>query len=329
MNPIAVAGAVGVGVAFGYAAQRGALCMNSGFRMAFQGDWTKVKAFALAVAVQLIALPAVFGAGLAQPAHLPLLPLAAVVGGVLFGVSMPWAGGCAAGVWYKLGAGDVGALIALLGMALGSTASESGPLAPIRRGLQEAVTPNAAVTASPLVSLLAGGLLLAALARARDGRAGAWSWRRTGLLVGLVATVAWPLSALAGRQFGLAVMPGTTSLVSAATGIPFPAWDTLLLGGILIGGWLAARRAGRFSLSAPPPLTLLKRFAGGMGLGLGASIAAGCTVGQGLTGLALLAPGSFGVMAAIFAGSGVATLATRWAAKTSATSGPSGAATRP
>ena len=73
----------------------------------------------------------------------------------------------------------------------------------------------------------------------------------------------------------------------------------------------------------------MKRFAGGMGLGLGASIAAGCTVGQGLTGLALLAPGSFVVMAAIFAGSGVATLATRWAAKASATSTPSSAATRP
>lgn len=324
MNPIALAGAVGVGVAFGYAAQRGALCMNSGFRMAFQGDWTKVKAFTLAVAVQLIALPAVFGAGLAQPAHLPMLPLAAVVGGILFGVSMSWAGGCAAGVWYKLGAGDVGALIALLGMALGSTASESGPLAPIRRGLQAAVTPNGVATPGPLVSLLAGGLLIAALARARDGRAGAWSWRRTGLLVGLVATVAWPLSALAGRQFGLAVVPGTTGLVSAAAGIAFPAWDTLFLVGVLLGSWMAARRAGRWSLSSPPPGTLLKRFAGGMGLGLGASIAAGCTVGQGLTGLALLAPGSFVVMAAIFAGSGMATLATRWAAA-SATSAPSSA----
>ena len=325
MNPFALVGAVGVGVAFGYVAQRGALCMNSGFRMAFQGDWTKVKAFALAVAVQLLVLPAVFGAGLAQPAHLPLLPLAAVVGGMLFGVSMPWAGACAAGVWYKLGAGDVGALIALLGMALGSTASESGPLAPIRRGLQAAVMPNAVATPGPLVSLLAGGLLLAALARATDGRAGAWSWRRTGLLVGLVATVAWPLSALAGRQFGLAVMPGTTGLVSAASGIAFPAWDTLLLGGVLIGGWLAARRGGRLSLSAPPPGTLLKRFAGGVGLGVGASIAAGCTVGQGLTGLALLAPASFVVMAAIFAGSGMATLAARWAAKASATSTPSNA----
>jgi uncharacterized membrane protein YedE/YeeE len=53
----------------------------------------------------------------------------------------------------------------------------------------------------------------------------------------------------------------------------------------------------------------LKRFAGGLGLGIGAQVATGCTVGQGLTGLALLAPSSFVVMAAIFAGSALSTLA--------------------
>jgi hypothetical protein len=53
----------------------------------------------------------------------------------------------------------------------------------------------------------------------------------------------------------------------------------------------------------PTSTALLKRFVGGLGLGAGASIASGCTVGQGLTGLALLAPSSIVVMASIFAGS--------------------------
>ena len=44
-------------------------------------------------------------------------------------------------------------------------------------------------------------------------------------------------------------------------------------------------------------------FAGGIGLGVGASLAAGCTVGHGLTGVPLLAPGSIVTLAAIFAGS--------------------------
>src|SRR5262249_44941455 len=112
-----MAGAVLVGVAFGYGAPPGAFCLDSGFFALLDGAWTKVKALGLAVAVQLPLLPLVFGTGLARPVELPLKPAAAVVGGILFGAAMRWAGGCAAGVWYKLGAGDVGALLAVIGMA--------------------------------------------------------------------------------------------------------------------------------------------------------------------------------------------------------------------
>jgi len=119
------------------------------------------------------------------------------------------------------------------------------------------------------------------------------------------------VSAAAGRNFGLAVVPGTTGLLSAVAGLPFPAWDGLLVLGVLLGGWGAARRNGPVALNAPKPAAILKRFAGGLGLGLGASIATGCTVGQGLTGLALLAPSSFVVMGALFGGSAVAALIAR------------------
>jgi hypothetical protein len=125
-----------------------------------------------------------------------------------------------------------------------------------------------------------------------------------------VAALAWPLSAIAGRDFGLAILPGTTGLLSAVVGRPFPEWDVSLVLGVVAGGRLAARRGGG-SASASTPTLLLERFAGGAGLGVGASIAGGCTVGQGLTGLALLAPSSFVVVGAIFAGSAVAAIAAR------------------
>jgi hypothetical protein len=311
VNILGLVGALVVGAIFGYGAQRGAFCMNSGFRGAALGDWTKVKALGLAVAVQLLLLPAIFATRLARPADLPLVPLAAVAGGLLFGFSMRWAGGCAAGVWYKLGAGDASALLAVLGMALGALASDSGPLAGVRLSLHQAV-PNAAPWRPPfLASVAAGVFLLLALARLAPGRAGAWTWQRTGLWIGVTAALAWPLSAAAGRDFGLAVVPGTMGALSAVAGHPFPAWDALLVLGILIGGWLAARRSRPTTQSAPSSVALLKRFAGGLGLGIGASVAMGCTVGQGLTGLALLAPSSFVVMAAIFGGSAAATLLAR------------------
>ena len=309
MSIAALLGALVVGAAFGYGAQRGAFCMNSGFRDALEGDWTKVKALALAVALQLLILPAIVAMGLAHPTRLPLQPLAGTVGGVLFGLSMRWAGTCAAGVWYKLGAGDLGSLLALLGMALGATASDSGPLRAVRTSLQ---VPSADPwSPAPAVSVLAGGVLLVALARSPDSRAGAWTWRRTGIWIGFTAAMAWPLSAASGRAFGLAVVPGTTGALSGIAGGAFPAWDVALVFGVLAGGWLAARRNGPVALRAPEPAVLMKRFVGGLGLGIGAVLAAGCTVGQGLTGLALLAPSSFLVMSAMFAGSAVATLAAR------------------
>ena len=310
MSSLGVAGALAVGMAFGYGSQRGAFCMSSGLRGVLDGEWTKVKALGLAVAIQLVLLPAVFAAGLARPAELPLKAVAAVAGGVLFGASMRWAGGCAAGVWYKLGAGDVGSLLAVLGMALGALAADAGPLRGVRTSLQEAI-PAASWSPPAAASVAAGLLALAGLFRLADGRAGAWSWRKTGLWIGVVAAIAWPVSASAGRDFGLAVVPGSTGLVSALAGQVFPAWDVLLVLGVLAGGGLAARQKGPIALSAPGSTALLKRFAGGIGLGTGASVAGGCTVGQGLTGLALLAPGSFVVMGAIFLGSTGAALVAR------------------
>jgi hypothetical protein len=127
MSRLALLGAVAVGAAFGYGAQRGAFCLNSGFRAALHGEWTKVKALALAVAVQLVLLPAIFAAGLARPAELPLpcsRPRRRAAVRRLHAV----AGGCAAGVWYKLGAGDIGLLLAILGMAMGAAATDAGRL---------------------------------------------------------------------------------------------------------------------------------------------------------------------------------------------------------
>lgn len=311
MNAVGLLGALGVGAAFGYASRRGAFCLNSGLRGVVEGDWTKAKAFGLAVAVQLLLLPPIFLAGLARPVELPLPLLAAVAGGLLFGASMRWAGGCAAGVWYKLGAGDVGALLAVLGMALGATATDAGPLAGLRIGLQQAIPSTAAWSPPAAVSITAGLLLLAFLSRLAPGRAGEWDWRTTGLCIGAVAALAWPLSSVAGRDFGLAVVPGTTGLLGAMSGHAFPAWDLALVLGVGTGGWLAVRGTGAVAVGAPKPDVFLKRFAGGVGLGAGASIATGCTVGQGLTGLALLAPSSFVIMGAIFGGSALTTLAAR------------------
>jgi hypothetical protein len=72
VTSLGMLGALAVGVAFGYASQRGAFCMSSGLRGVLDGEWTKVKALGLAVAIQLVLLPAAFAAGLARLVPDPL-----------------------------------------------------------------------------------------------------------------------------------------------------------------------------------------------------------------------------------------------------------------
>ena len=61
---LAALSGIAVGGAYGYVSQRGAFCMSSGFRFVVtRRDTTKVKAYALAIALQMIVLPAVFAVG--------------------------------------------------------------------------------------------------------------------------------------------------------------------------------------------------------------------------------------------------------------------------
>jgi uncharacterized membrane protein YedE/YeeE len=287
--------------------------MNSGFRAAVtERNTTKVKAYVLAIALQMLVVPLVFALGLSAPTYPAMFPIGAVLGGLLFGASMRWAGGCAAGVWYKIGSGSLGALTAVLGMAIGAAAFELGPFVGLRTAVQSA---GPSISNAPLETLWAwapvtGLLLLVVLWRAAPGQAGAWSWRRTGIAMGIVGIVAWPLSSLAARDFGMAVVPGTVTLLTDPVR-RLMTWDVLFVLGIPAGAFVAARRSGPVTASKVSAVSASKHFAGGLGLGVGASLAAGCTVGHGLTGVPLLAPGSMLAIVSIFAGSAITSLWTQ------------------
>lgn len=315
---LGILGGALVGTGFGYVSRRGGFCLNSGFRnYVVSGDATKLKVLGLAVGIQLILLPALFASGIAQ-SSLPLFaPVGAIVGGILFGASMRWASGCAAGVVYKSGAGNRRGIIGMLGMAIGAAALEIGPLRPLRDtvlGLAPMTNVDLAAALGVPFSVAApivGAIVIVTLLRSRSSIAGAWTWRRTGALLAVVSLAAWPLSALAGRGFGLAVIPGTVGVIAGPIGLDLSAFDVSLVAGIFVGGWLAARHDEPGSASPMPPPVMLTTFAGGLGLGVGASLAGGCTVGHGITGLALLAPGSVLTFTAIALGATLTALPQR------------------
>ena len=240
-------------------------------------------------------------------------PLGAVLGGYLFGLAMALAGGCAAGVWYKWGEGNWGSFIALLGLATGATATENGPLRGMREQVQSVLaseeirsaTLSGWVGAEWMVYPL-GALILLWLVRSRvTAPPDSWTWVKAGLLMGLLGIVAWPLSALSGRFFGMAVIPGSVHLVEFVSEgtLSWLSWDLFFVLAIPPGAYLAARRRGSVFSEPVTGAEAAHAFGGGLLLGIGASLAGGCTVGHSLVGLPLLSVGSLVTTVFILLGS--------------------------
>lgn len=265
----------------------------------------------------MLLLPALTAFGLIRPAIPAFYPLGAITGGYLFGMSMSWAGGCAAGVWYKAGEGDLSALLAGLGMAIGAAAMEEGPLRPLREALQGLLTAEALrgetlphllrlQSGWPLVSLVAILLLVYLFRQPSAAPSGAsWGWKRTGLLMGGLGLLSWLLARRVDAPFGMAVIPGAVDMVEyAAKGEAFRlGWFLFILIGIPLGGYLAARRSGPVSPEISDDGGPLRALTGGLLLGSTSSLAAGCTVGHSLIGVPLLSVGSLVTTAFILLGS--------------------------
>ncbi len=75
------------------------------------------------------------------------------------------------------------------------------------------------------------------------------------------------------------------------------------VGGVIAGGFLAAKASGQFRIEAFMDAGDMQRhMIGGALMGMGGIMALGCTIGQGLTGMSTLAIGSVIALASILAG---------------------------
>lgn len=101
------------------------------------------------------------------------------------------------------------------------------------------------------------------------------------MLVGLIALLAWPLSSAAGRNFGLGITTPSANLVQYfVTGeVKFINWAVFLVLGILIGSFVAAKFSNEFRFRVPDATTMLRSAGGGALMGIGASLAGGCSIG--------------------------------------------------
>ncbi|AFG37374.1 YeeE/YedE family protein [Spirochaeta africana] len=316
---IEIFGGAALGIALGWVLQSGGFCMNSAFRsILFEKDKSLLRAWLLVVLINVPAITLLQDFGVLYPQTAPLFWPALIVGGLMFGVGMVMAGGCASGTYYRAGRGMLGSWAALTGFLAGTAAMDGGALFGIQRVLRQPVLDVQGREATLfnltglestggrwlLVTLLMLPIIWYLLRAPKQKFLIGWGWQRTGLLVGLLALGAWLLSAAVGRDFGLSFTQPSTAfarmlIAGDGSGVGLPLYILL---GVPLGAYLSAYRKGEAAWRAPDPRSLVRQAGGGLTMGLGASLAGGCNIGHGITGIATLGIGSMLGVLSIMAG---------------------------
>ncbi|WP_138472732.1 YeeE/YedE family protein [Poseidonocella sp. HB161398] len=325
---LAALAGLATGGVLGLAARMGNFCTLGAIEHALYGtDRRRLRQWGIVLGTAVLATQAAGFAGWADlqaTAYRALAwsPLASILGGLLFGYGMAMAGNCGFGALVRFGGGDLRSMVVVVVTAIAGFAALSGPLAPLRVALFPQV-PAAAPTgiahdisraaglSEPLVAALLGLALLGwglahAPLRARPGQV-AW-----GVAAGLA--VAWAFVAtswLGARSFGAIGVEGPSYvaplgrsllwlMTSTAGGLSFA---TGSVAGVMAGGFAGSVLRGMFRWEAcEDPRELGRQVGGAVAMGIGGVVAMGCSVGQGVSGTAVLAWSGPVTLAAIAAG---------------------------
>ncbi|ADL11022.1 YeeE/YedE thiosulfate transporter family protein [Corynebacterium pseudotuberculosis] len=319
-----------LGAVLGVVLQRGRFCVTGMLRDIYLlKTWRGFVALLIVISVHAVGLSALRTLGVITTPVDAFAPLAVVIGGFIFGIGIVLAGGCAPGTWYRSGEGLVGSWFALLFYGISAAAMKTGILhggATWLKGFTiNATTIPDTFGLSPWWFAIGLSLLTVYSVwyyRSKDGASvatlGRTGWKRplslntAGLLVGILGVIAWPLSAATGRNDGLGITTPTAHLTSWLTtgDAKFLNWGTLLVVGILVGSFASAKATGEFRVRVPDATTSIRSIAGGTLMGIGAALAGGCTVGNGMVQTSLFS--YQGWVALLFIGLGVAAAAKAW-----------------
>jgi uncharacterized membrane protein YedE/YeeE len=342
--------AVLLGLALGYVLQRGRFCLNSAFRdIIFLQDLTFFRAYLLCLVVAIVGTNLLESAGLimtydqeagrfvsTELMRQSFVPVANILGGFLFGLGIVLAGGCASGIVYRLGEGQIGALVAIVGFFFGVGMTTDGMLMPVRDYLKgftvevHGVT-NPAIwdvfgsspTAKWATIVIFSVALLAFVFKGKPsfGKSGkGFAWGLTGVLVGLLTVVAWEISSVfGGTPRGLAITTPLRelfySMLTNSTHSPFQefsflgifrgTWGVFFIFAVPFGAAISALGLKEFKWKTPPAKEVLTVFFGSILMGIGAVIAGGCNLGHGVTGMSTMSLSSLVAIIAIMLGNWV------------------------
>jgi uncharacterized protein len=255
--------AILAGGAMGVALRRGDFCFHSTWRQAFRRPprTSLLRAYVTLLLVSTPIVQLMQATGLIDPFIPRFAPGAAIIGGLVFGVGMVIAQTCVSGMFYKLGAGMAGMLVAIGAWAVGDIVTWQGPLQGVREQLNEGATATTASSAIGIVAVVVAGAALAWWAfvsrRSGDGEpdtpaeqgAGSPPWRGTqlGVITALVIVVAWLLSDWHGVDYPFGTSSAASNVWDAVTdGAGISWWIPLALISIVPGAFLASTTTRTF-----------------------------------------------------------------------------------
>lgn len=321
------------GILLGLAARMGRFCTLGAIEdMLYQKSLVRMRMWLLGIGVAIIGTFSLIATG-ALDAHETVYlsfqwnPLASIMGGLVFGYGMALAGTCGFGCLARFGGGDLRSFVIVLVMGISSYMALSGPLAQLRVTLFP--TPELTAPLPPgiahwlseklglspaIIGLAIGAAIIGASLWSRRFRANrmALFW---GVMVGLAVVTGWAGTAWVAAN-GFAAVPVESHTFSAPLG------DTILYAmtssgtsanfgvgsviGVLIGAFAGSMIKGHFRWEAcEDPRELRRQILGAVLMGLGAVVAFGCTIGQGVSAFSVLFYGAPVTFLAIIAGAAI------------------------
>lgn len=317
------------GLLLGLAARLGRFCTLGAIEdLLYGGSSLRMRMWILAIGVAIMGSFALTGAGLLDPSQsfylsIRWMPLASILGGLMFGYGMALAGNCGYGMLARLGGGDLRAFVVMLVMGVAAYMVLFGPFAPLRNmafpqvevtdappGLAHMIAGRTGMSIVPLGIAIGALVTLGALAsRSFLSEPAAIFWS---LIVGLAIVSGWAGSYWVATH-GFTAMPvvshsfsapvGETLLYAMTGSVRAPSFAVGSVAGVALGALAGSLFKGHFRWEAcEDPRELRRQMLGGGLMGAGAVIAMGCTVGQGMSAFSVLAFSAPVTFLAIFAG---------------------------
>ncbi|MFX1374402.1 MAG: YeeE/YedE family protein [Promethearchaeota archaeon] len=294
-----------IGAIFGFILQRGRFCMNSAFRdILLLKEYKLAKAVTLSLAVLMVGFAIFMFSGIIDLSVKPFQPVGAIVGGLVFGIGMVLAAGCASGTTYRVGEGMMGSFVAAVGLTTGALMTATGPLVNAKNWLQTVTGSlgnltifGAAGELTPIFMIIVGivGLVLMfifwgwpAIKKRKEANEPlinpsnfvestfkkGWSWWGTGIAIGIILTAGYVAS-----NGVVGITGGWMDISQWITTQNSVVWSGFIIFGIIIGSLISAIIAKEFKFRVPKDgFTLFKQFIGGGLMGFGAVTALGCNV---------------------------------------------------